>query len=274
MRILLDDHLYDHAMLEAAESLPEVPAFVLTRFNIPMPGAREKGGFGDDARFRQWCINRSKIFTEVCLPSLLSQTRRPTGWLLLFDETYLKETDRALKAIAQFDWIVPIIVPTSGPIANYRQYFAPKINERLSDTARHAVTIRLDNDDAISRTFVDSVVAYAQSALLRGAAAPFWISFPYGVQWDGSEVTLKLQNNNPFVSLVEEASRFRAGKATMAMSTNHGKVFVHGIVKTATARVPMWLQYTHAENVSNRKDARLLAFRDTREILGNFGLRL
>lgn len=273
MRFLMDDHIYNHASLEGAQDLPKVESFILTRFNVSLPGAREKGGFVDEARFRAWNISRSKIFTRICLPSVLGQTIKPAAWVLLFDERYKEETALALGAIAKHDWIVPVFVKEGEAINSFRQLYTPAIRDRMASDARFGVTIRLDNDDALARVYVEAVTHYAQSAILAGLPPGFWITFPFGVQWDDREVTLMLMNNNPFLALVEDAEKLRSGRALTAMSINHGRVYEHGEVKAATSRFPMWLQYTHQENVSNAKNPLLMAFRDNRRLLRGFSIR-
>lgn len=272
MRTLLDDHLFEHEAAGEAGAKHKVCAFVLTRFNVPLSGAREKGGFEEEERFKAWCRNRSEIFVKVCLPSVISQMTKPKAWIILFDETYLSETEKALKAIESHDWIVPVIVKRGAVIGPFRSLFTPEIVKRIEPNTQYVLTIRLDNDDALGKAYVEAAVRYAQSILHKDQVAPFWISFPYGIQWDGEEVCLLLQNNNAFLSLVEGVELFRSNKARTALSVNHGRVFEHGRVFMPTARMPMWLQFTHEENVSNKKNRSLLVFRDSTQVLRHFGI--
>jgi hypothetical protein len=131
----------------------------------------------------------------------------------------------------------------------------------------------LDNDDALSRTYCLAIEQYLQGSLIEEFPEEFWISFPYGVQWDGQEATLLIQNNSPFLTFVEPTSRFTRLRARTAMSVNHGHVFQHGAVRLPMARHPMWMQYVHGENVSNSKNRMLLSFADKAEVLKIFGLQ-
>lgn len=272
MRTLLDDNIYNHELAERAqtECLPQL--FLLTRFNISVSGAREKGGLQEEDNFRSWCEQRSRIFTAVCLPSVLSQTILPRGWLILFDERYMAEVQIAIDAVRHYEWIVPIIIKVGEPVPTYRHFFCPEIATRLDGCELPIITTRMDNDDAIARTFIESTRRYAAAALRGNTEVPFWITFPYGAQWDGATAALMVMNNNPFLSLVESASTARSQRLRTAMSVNHGHVFSHGRVLTATPRIPMWLQYVHSGNVSNRRNCNLLSFQNSDAVLRPFGL--
>ena len=272
MRWLQDDAIYNYKSTLSSAVSCSVSTFILTRFNIPLSGAREKGGFGSDARFREWCISRSRIFNSVCLPSVTGQIERPTAWLILFDERYLNETAEAIKSIAQYEWIVPIIVNEREGVLPFRSLYTPEISKRLCADSEIVATCRLDNDDAIARSYIYCIVDYCNALIRKNYAVPTWLSFPIGAQWDGEEASLLVMNNNPFLTLVERASVFFSRKATTAMSVNHGRVYERGDVLTPLTRFPMWLQHTHSENVSNRKNLRLLKFRDVDTVLGHFCL--
>jgi len=271
VRYILDDHDFRYERYtEFSADESQVEMFILTRFNVVFPNARERGGFVDEAVFRQWCVDRSKVFTKICLPSVLAQSKKPRAWLILFDERYREETKVATDAISAHPWIKAIFVPSK--FASLRSCFTADVVEMLSPETRSVVTIRLDNDDALSVSYCQAVLQYVVGTGRGVVDAPYWISFPYGVQWDGSAATLMIMNNNPFLSLVESPDRYWEGKATTALAGNHTHIFDAGLVKTPTPRFPMWLQHIHGANVSNKKNDKFLDFHDARKVLSGFGI--
>lgn len=269
MRFIQDDAFFQYERVQQAES--GINLYILTRFNVSLPGAREKGGFSDDQKFREWCINRCDIFVKTCLPSIVSQRRRPDAWIILFDPRFERETSKALSAISKYPWIKPVFVPEN--FIGIRQEFNQAISRMIDPSKKFTATVRLDNDDALSSLYCPAIYQYLGGSMLETLKNDFWISFPYGVQWDGEEATLLIQNNNPFLTLVEQTSKFEDLRARTAMSINHGHIFQHGEVRIATARFPMWLQYVHGQNVSNAKNNTLWTFANKPQVLKLFSLK-
>jgi hypothetical protein len=272
MQIIDDDYDYSHSGL-LKNKLPQIQNFILTRFNIQLPRFKEKGGLTDENVFKIWCRNRSSIFVKICLPSILNQTQKPSAWIILFDEKYLNETKEALDAVKSFDWIIPIIVKKGQKITSLTELYCPAILSRLKSDTKLVITSRLDNDDALSIAFCETVGQYVQVSAEKNTILPYWIAFPQGVQWDGKEVTLYIKNNNPFLSLVENSEQYHFEKARTAMLVNYALVFEDcSIVKTPATSIPLWLQYIHGENVSNVKRPNLLVLEDSSKILKSFGI--
>lgn len=271
MRYVLDDHDFQYdRYTEYAADEQHIDTFILTRFNVVFPNARERGGYVDEAVFRQWCVDRSEVFAKICLPSVVAQSKQPRAWLILFDERYREETKVATDAISAHPWIKPIFV--SDDFGLLRVKFSTEIAELLSPEARLVITTRLDNDDALSVSYCQATLQYVVGTGRGALEDPYWISYPYGIQWDGTAATLMIMNNNPFLSIVESVERLRAGKARTALSGNHSHIFEGGLVKTPTPRFPMWLQHIHSGNVTNRKNERFLDFKDPRKVLSGFGI--
>jgi hypothetical protein len=270
--IICDDHIFDHAAIDS-ETQVRKQLFVLTRFTMPSPNSRLKGGFVDEQRFKEWCINRCKIFKRICLPSILKQNSRPSGWFLIFDSRYLEETREALEAINNYDWIIPIIVNGNEKVPTMRELFTDAILKRLDPLTEYVITVRLDNDDALSYLYCEAVEQYVQSVFCKKLKLEFIISFPYGVQWDDKEMTLLVKNNSAFLAYVESAELVRQKKAILVTACNHSEVYKNRDVKTPITLFPMWLQYVHSENVINFKDKISWAFRDLHNLYEFFGIR-
>lgn len=273
MRLIFDDNHFSYEKsIHAASDGPAANIFLLTRFNVPLAGARKKGGFEDEERFRQWCANRSKIFTKYCLPSIVSQARKPDAWIILFDEKYNDEVNTALLEIKKYNWIKPIFI--GDDFTNIRDQFNKSISRMVNLEIPYTATIRLDNDDALSKLYILATDQYLRGINSSELTDDYWISYPFGVQWDGIDPRLIIQNNNPFLTLVEKTSRYSSLKARTAMSINHGKVFENGHVRIPITRFPMWMQFVHDENVSNTKNDMLLKFKEASEVMRRFGIQL
>src|SRR3712207_712144 len=87
----------------------ELPAFhvVLTRYNMEFGRGKVKRRWANAER-RRWLEHRLRLFTTFCLPSMLSQRRRPDVWLLGFDGQSPEAVEPVLEVVKDHPWIVPV----------------------------------------------------------------------------------------------------------------------------------------------------------------------
>lgn len=204
--------------------------FILTRFNVPpSPGASKPSN--------QWLIDRLRIFKDWCLPSIRSQTVRPDYWLVFCDAEsppwFRQELHELLGPGEEAVWVSG----SSSP-----EMFATAVANRCSGKP-YLITTRVDNDDAISRDFVEMVQN------LFGAQEKLFINFTQGSQHSQGRFYWRLDPSNAFISLIERHTPERTAPLTVFVDW-HTRLGGHGDiarVKTHTA----WIQNVHGGNIAN-----------------------
>ncbi|MGG5811697.1 glycosyltransferase [Falsiroseomonas sp. CW058] len=271
MRLVLGDALYRH---DPARPPLDALTVLLTRFNMVLPGFREAGRLLDEESFAAWLSARVGIFRHVCLRSVLSQRPRPDLWLIGFDAARRDAVRPVLDAIAAHDWIVPVWQETTDGVAEGLQLpFLREIELRRTPSHRWLVTTRLDNDDALNRLFFATLAEYAAAVqAARPALDDHWIVFPYGAQYGAGRFRLFPQTNNAFLSRVERLPADGPARVATVLQINHSRVLDAGQVFLPVTRQPMWLQFVHGGNVSNRLNPHLVHVAEPEAELARFGL--
>jgi hypothetical protein len=215
--------------------------FLITRFNCPIGYAQENIGIMD-----AWLTKRFALFERFCLPSVRTQSTKDFTWLLLLDKrTPRPWLSRLTRNVAELS--SPVIVLT------LTRYSERRIREQIQKLASNVdviITTRLDNDDAIARTFLGKVVEICRKLTHD---RHYVINFRYGCQIHKSGLYLFAPSYlNPFISLLSPVSNLRtvyhAGHQDMGAV---GTVINIGSGEEENAEI-MWMQVLHSSNVSNR----------------------
>lgn len=215
--------------------------FVITRFNIASPG-REVAIRNTPG----WLGRRFDLFEAYCLPSMAAQLPGHFKWLIYFDEktpdTFRARIEQARKQVA----FEPIFV---GPSRMSR--VVSDVKARLETNQGRLVTTRLDNDDAVSRDFLERIRGEAKALPDRTI-----INFREGIALNNGRLFAAADPSNPFASLVE-----RAADAETIWAVSHTELGTRFPIRQIITE-PCWLQVVHGENVSNRIKSRRLADKD------------
>src|ERR1700690_3774378 len=127
-----------------------ISQFLLTRFNCPV-------GYGPlgQGTSCEWLHHRFCLFESFCLPSVKDQDNDTFIWMILIDE----KTDSC--------WLVRLKSGLAGimprvmliPVARYSNvHILRHIKERVTSDSEIIVSTRLDNDDAIPRSYMSTVL--------------------------------------------------------------------------------------------------------------------
>ena len=197
--------------------------FLLTRFNVRLadrPAATD-----------QWLRDRLRLFTTFTVPSVHAQTCTDFRWLALCDEA---SPDWLREELAQVAMLEPVWV---------REAWTPGlpaavVHEQRAGADGLVVTSRLDNDDAIARTYIARVQA--------AATEEGFVNFTSGAQWAHGRLYRRLDPSNPFISRVETGPR-----AATVFAADHNKLAALGPIRQFGGG-PMWLQVVHDGNLENR----------------------
>lgn len=129
----------------------KITHYLVTRFNVRMDGFGPEY-FDPSSRTLTWENERIPLFEHYCAPSVNAQSQKDFTWLLFCDlETPLAITERIKRAI--------------DPSVRYQLIFTTGFGDMLIQLrqlcahapALYVITTRLDNDDGISVTFMETV---------------------------------------------------------------------------------------------------------------------
>jgi hypothetical protein len=203
---------------------------ILTRFNVKIEQSDRPGS--------DWLEHRFSLFERFRLPSVKAQTCGNFVWVIFCDpDIPLPFRDRIF-AYAQWKTLRPIFFRNV-----FEQGMARAAVSNLARGHSHLITSRLDNDDAICRTFVESVQHRFRSQEFE------FLNFTNGYILDtddGGRVWSGRHTSNAFISLVERTADY-----STVYCGNHTELHRQGPV-TQIPEPAAWLQVVHGRNLSNR----------------------
>jgi hypothetical protein len=202
--------------------------FVLTRFNV-----RSFYYAGEPSK--EWLQSRLDLFRTYCLPTLSKQSVDSFSWLVFFDDQSPEWFQRevAEDAPGNFEAVYIHGSFTAGTVSQ-------AIAARTS--APYVLTTRVDNDDAVSRDFVQVIQSCFDCQDFE------FINLVSGAQYADKRTYLRPYTKNPFLSLLEAC--VDAPPQTVFVE-HHYRVDERGPVRNVRTRHPMWLQIIHGGNVLN-----------------------
>lgn len=227
---------------------------LLTRFSLDVfRGRADMRPVHDTAA---WVAERTPVFREVCLPSVLGQDRRPRRWLIGADETRPELVAELFAELKPHSWIRPAWQRRrdDGTMLSVKHTFAQAIAEHTPDRDfDYLVTTRLDNDDALNRYYVRWVERYITGYLARHPDTPeFWVSFPVGAQLAQGRYYAYHHTRGHFLTRVVRADVAGEVPIRHALAIKHTAVFEQGTpVATPATKQPMWLEHVHEQNLMN-----------------------
>ena len=184
---------------------------------------------------REWLSHRLDLFRRYCLPSVLNQSSTNFTWLLFTHEQTPEEIRNEFLRLVD-------------SISNARVVWCTKFNQitlrtaiwkELTSKISHIITTRMDNDDAIAPTFIETI-----QKQFNGQKAEF-VNFPIGYKHHLGK--LYRQNNmaSPFCSFIENRRGFRT-----VYSTSHRQIADVAPVKQVRTD-PLWMSVIHDKNAIN-----------------------
>lgn len=235
---------------------------LLTRYSM-------RTRFGAGTELASWLPARLRLFTEICLPSVAAQERRPDVWLIGFAEEHRGDVVDVLAAVSDFPWIVPV---WQAPGETIEAAFTGATTACLGDHG-HLLSMRLDSDDALGLSFVRLCLEYSAAVAESSPELDdFWIVFPFGVQVSKWRCAAMVESQPHFAVRCTRRTAYDARPATV-MAVSHTRLRQDGrrVYSPRTDR-PIWLEFVHGDNAANRVKWRRRELRPRHEILAGFGL--
>jgi len=169
--------------------------FLITRFNL------RKDDWTTNKKNKavlteEWHKNRFKLFTDYCFSSVKSQTNKDFLWLVYFDTTTPDDYKNIIASLQkEMTNFIPIYIEGMS-------HFLPSIKSYIKDfDEEYLITSTLDNDDCISRTYINEVQKrFAKQDFM---AVDFIDGFTIQTQ-SLIKVGKKIHQFNPFISLIEK----------------------------------------------------------------------
>lgn len=210
--------------------------FILTRFNVKV--AYSKSGIGLDP---EWLNHRFKLFEKFCYPSVRAQLNQDFKWIVYFDGQTPQVFKDKIKQYSKWQNFIPVYVDNE---------FTNQVNKsillnNLPAGVEYLITTRLDNDDAISKDFIQII----QNNFHEQNSE--FINLAYGYVWKDSKLYSFKYPNNPFISLIERINKFTVDEFKTVLCKEHTQLSSIGQIKQIKTQ-PAWLQVVHERNVSNR----------------------
>lgn len=210
--------------------------YIITRFNLRksdwITGKNKTELLTDD-----WHDNRFELFTNFCFPSVATQTNKNFEWLVFFDaSTKPKYRNIIEKLQLQFNGFSPIYVDGMDT-------FFPSIQEIIKNcNTPYLITSRLDNDDCLSKYYVESVQNHFTKQDFLALDFVNGYTMQIGKQF---KLGKKLHAFNPFISLIEKNDN-----PMTVWSKNHAEWKHESRIKIISNR-PIWMSIIHLENKVN-----------------------
>ena len=266
---LLQDHIHGHAdkygvRAEGRDLIATcgVSHFLTTRFNIWDESLRRGAGILEPDAYRAWLTRRIRIFNELLLPTIVSQTFQGFHYLLVLDTERDETLDAFLDHLSPYQMIRPVFIDLrqAHPWSVYEKALGQEILA-LSKPGEIVATTRLDSDDAINVDFMSALNRYCTQIEASRVGAGMYLNFPLGLQINGTDVSLHVVNRNPFQTMLESREKYldnRIWTRKGVFQTAHNRTDKVSEVVNLTTRLPMWAQFVHGGNVANVDGANLL----------------
>ena len=213
--------------------------YIITRFNLR---AKEWQFTKNSTKVldENWLKNRFELFEKYCLPSLLSQTNKNFEWVIYFDtETPAFYKDKIEVYRQKLPNLIPVFVENM-------ELFLPSIQVHIkNNNQEYVITTRLDNDDCVSKYFVDEIQKNFNKQTYE--ALDFVDGYSLQISPD-FKLGKKRHLYNPFISLVEKKQN-----PTSVWSRSHTSWKRETRIKRILNN-RIWMVIIHQENKVNEFD--------------------
>lgn len=187
---------------------------------------------------KNYLKNRFELFERYTFPSIQNQTNKNFDWIVLFSnstpEIFREKISGYQKRMDNF---IPLYIEDSNA-KEFRSFLVSYIKQDTNDQC--IVTTRCDNDDILSKYFIEEVQNNVKNN------EEYILSFPNGYQYDEKTQSLRKYYfpTSHFTTLVS----FKNDKTIYDYL--HMDIMDNAEVKLIEI-APLWIEVIHGENVYN-----------------------
>lgn len=219
--------------------------FLITRFNLKVDGW-ETTKNKELLLSRDWLHHRFDLFESYCLPSVQNQTNQKFIWYVFFNsDTPIEYVARINSISCRYDRLRPIFIDGRKHL---NITLLSSINADISSDDKYIITSRLDNDDGLHMSFVDTV----QNCFTMQNSCIIDIVDGYQLILDElnnkNKVGMISDKFNPFISLIESSKNPK----TVISRMHHHWSDSGKVISIQGKR--LWFQVIHGKNKLNFKD--------------------
>jgi hypothetical protein len=212
--------------------------YIITRFNLRRVGWSTARN-GSLVLTDDWLANRFILFEKFCLTSMQNQTNKNFTWLVFFDiDTPEKYRQKAMEYNLRLPNFQPFFI-------NGMPEFLPSIQNEIRKNIRpYTISSRLDNDDCVSKNFINEIqLNFEKQNFLV-------LDFPdgYTLQINPSiKIGKRKQLFNPFISIIEK----NEGAKSVWQREAHSSWKKEKNLKRINDK-RIWMSIIHFENKKNK----------------------
>jgi hypothetical protein len=168
--------------------------YLITRFNLKNPNwdvTKNNEELLTDA----WMEDRMWLFENFCLPSVKAQSNKKFTWLLYLDTTTAEKYKNKITDLTSGTENIKLF------FINGMNEFYPEIQKATTSEKTYLITTRIDNDDVISKHFIDEI----QKKFASQDFLAIDVIKGYSLQIKPTYILGKKEHVfNPFISLIEK----------------------------------------------------------------------
>ncbi|NJL09285.1 MAG: hypothetical protein HC908_00795 [Calothrix sp. SM1_7_51] len=139
---------------------------IITSFNVDF-GLKSR----EEILSFEYLNQRFGLFKQFCFPSVLHQTNQNFKWLVFFDSETPDILKMEISRLAEWDNFRPVYVK---PARKPGDFWRDIVKEYISPGFDFLITTNLDNDDSLSKYFVEIVQNNFHEQEFE------FLNFPYG----------------------------------------------------------------------------------------------
>src|SRR5688500_283747 len=212
--------------------------YLITRFNIRVSDRGPEHMHSPEMDLK-WLTERLHLFLQYCVPSVLEQVNKNFTWLIYLDRHTPVSILKQINFLNESEVSTEIIF-----IDDYDNLVQDLVRKIKQANSPYVITSRLDNDDSISRSFINDIQRAFRP--LNGMI----INFPKGYEYNIQQRVFTKWNRrfkNQFMSLIESCD---ADDVQSVYGFPHWKVPPTSSIVNIEQK-PNWIYLGHHLNYSN-----------------------
>ena len=218
--------------------------FIITRFNLHL---YKKDKENNPVLTNEWLHDRFSLFETYCLPSIKKQICQSFYWIVLFaSDTPEEYKERAYTLHREYNAFLPFFLNDEETL-DFNGY-VKEVIKLLKDDSEQLITIRIDNDDAIHYSYVDSAYRLSETQV----EAKHLYTYTYGIQYyvKANFADKIPYPNNHYVIMVDK--KYDKNSFCHVLQFNHFNIHLLDIPhKSIDNNDLMWAEVIHGRNMDN-----------------------